>query len=318
VTAEAVRVAIDLGGTGARVSVIDRSGRRVFDAPGWDTNTGALGHLSELIETVAATEKERGRPLVVAAGLTGLNGVVPPVNELGEMLHERFGVDSLVIADDSLTSALGATGGRPGVVLAVGTGAVALGLGPNGEVARVDGGGGFLGDRGSGWWIGRQGLIAAVSELDGREDGSADLLSLAVKRYGPISSLPKSLRESDNPFRDIARFSSDVALSARGGDPMSMRIFERAGTHLATAGAAAALRSNQSQPVPVFVLGGVSRAADLFFPTLFETLSSLGIDGVSRQSQGDALRGAEALLGDRLPLSTDLISTWKRQPLTES
>ncbi len=309
---DTVRVAIDLGGTGARVSVRDQSNRRVFEAPGWDPEVGALGHLMRLVETVAATEGLGGRPLAVAAGLTGLNGVVPPLAEVGEILGARFGVESLVVADDSLTSALGASGGKPAVVLAVGTGAVALGFGPNGEVARVDGGGGFLGDRGSSWWIGRQGLIAAVSQLEKREGGSSDLLSLAVRRFGPISALPESLRESVNPFRDIARFASDVALSARRGDLVSMRIFQRTGIHLSTAVAAAAFRSNQPHPIPIVVVGGVGRASDLFFPTFFESLRSLGIDGVIHKAQGDSLAGAEALLERRAPLVSDLVSSWKQ------
>jgi N-acetylglucosamine kinase-like BadF-type ATPase len=219
-------------------------------------------------------------------------------------------VRSLIVADDSFTSALGASGGKPAVVLAVGTGVVALGLGPNGEVARVDGGGGFIGDRGSGWWIGRQGLIAAISQLEQREGGSADLLPLAVKRFGPMAALPEALRSSDNPFRDIARFASDVAAAARHGDLVSMRIFQRAGTHLATAAVAAALRSNQNQPVPIVVVGGIGRASDLFFPTLLESLSTRGIDAARQEAKGDSLSGADALLDRRMLPVSELLSSW--------
>jgi glucosamine kinase len=312
VTAASLRVAIDLGGTGARVSVEGGPRRRVFEGPGWDAQTGALGHLAELVERAATAEGDGERRLFVTAGLTGLNGVVPPIATLGSILNEKFGVDSLVVADDSLTSALGATGGKPGVVLAVGTGAVALGIGPGGEVARVDGGGAFLGDRGSGWWIGRQGLIAAFAKLEGREGGSADLLALAAKRYGLLPALPAVLRASPNPFREIALFSADVAQSARRGDLVSMRIFEHAGKHLATAVSAASLRSNQLLPVSVAVLGGVSRSHDLFFPTLFGELASRGIEAKSLKPQGDALSGAEALSEDRVLLPTDLVARWNR------
>lgn len=304
-----VNVAIDLGGSGARVSLSDEAGRRVFEGPGWDPATGALGHLALLIERVSRSE--HGKRLAVSAGLTGLNGMIPSLENVGQSVHHQFGVDRLVVADDSLTSALGATGGRPGVVLAVGTGAVALGLGPGGEVARVDGGGGYLGDRGSAWWIGRQGLIAAISSLEGRAGASPVLSALATRRFGQLSTLPQRLRESSAPFRDIAQFSTDVAQAARAGDSESAAIFRHAGVHLAAAAAAAAERSKLGAAVNVSVLGGVSKASDLFLPALLESFSSQGFDGTLREPLGDSLKGAESLLVAGPPLMTDLLATWE-------
>jgi N-acetylglucosamine kinase-like BadF-type ATPase len=309
---DAAHVAIDLGGTGARVSISVDSGRQSFEGAGWDPQSGAFGRLADLVKAAAEATLGTDRTLSVAAGLTGLNGVIPPLAELGEMLNKQFNVERLVVADDSLTSALGATGGEPAVVLAVGTGAVALGIGPHGEIARVDGAGGFLGDRGSGWWIGRQGLIAALSQLEGREGGSADLLRSAINRYGPLAALPQSLREAAAPFSVIAAFATDVATSARRGDLVSMRIFQRAADHLATAVAAAAFRTNQSEQVPVILLGGLGRASDIILPKLFEKLRSQGLTAVSRKPLGDALSGAEALFAEHNHrLSGDLIARWE-------
>ncbi|HWU32491.1 MAG TPA: BadF/BadG/BcrA/BcrD ATPase family protein [Marmoricola sp.] len=307
---ETFNVAIDLGGSGARVSIVGSGRRRSLTGAGWDPEAGAFGHLQALVGAAASTTTSPGPVrLMVAAGLTGLNGVVPPIDDLGELLFKRFGVESLRIADDSLTSALGATAGTAGVVLAIGTGVVALGLGPDGEVARVDGGGAFIGDRGSGWWIGRQGLIAAVSALEHRSGGSDRLLSAAVERYGSITSLPQALREVPNPFREIARFSDDVASAALAGDREAISIFARAGDHLATAAAAAALQTNQRDGVPVYLLGGVSKSSALFAPEMFEALRRLGVDAAAQQPRGDALNGAEALLGE-IQLTTDLLSVW--------
>ena len=63
----------------------------------------------------------------------------------------------LVLTSDSVASHAGAFAGGPGAVVAIGTGAVAVGLGPRGLVL-VDGIGFWLGDDGSGCWIGRLAL----------------------------------------------------------------------------------------------------------------------------------------------------------------
>ncbi|MFC9469290.1 hypothetical protein [Streptomyces coelicoflavus] len=54
----------------------------------------------------------------------------------------------------SVSSVAGALGGRAGVVPAIGTGSVAVGIGADGTYARVDGWGPLLGDDGSGARIG--------------------------------------------------------------------------------------------------------------------------------------------------------------------
>lgn len=268
---------------------------------------GAIGRLIALVEVAA--QAAEGRPLEVAAGLTGLNGVIPPLQQIGQELHRRCRVHRLTIADDSLTSALGATNGTQGVVVAVGTGAVTLGIGPHGEVARVDGAGGFLGDLGSGWWIGHEGLIAAFSALDQRSGGSASLLELASRRFGKLIDLPVTLRADVAPFRTIAQFAGDVATAARAGDVVAQAIFRHAGGHLSTAVAAAAHRTNQVSGVPISFVGGISLTKDLFLPAFVEALEFLGIDGIIQQPAGDALAGAEALFA-MTRLHTELVATW--------
>lgn len=58
---------------------------------------------------------------------------------------------------------------------------------------RADGWGHLLGDCGSGAWIGRAGLEAAMRAYDGRSGGSAALLARAEKLFGPAAGLPGAL-----------------------------------------------------------------------------------------------------------------------------
>jgi glucokinase len=66
----------------------------------------------------------------------------------------------------------------------------------------------------------------------------------------------------------------DLASSARNGDPVALRAFERAGHAVAAGIVSAAAIADLSAAV---VGGGVSRAADLLLPPLRRALGSHGV-----------------------------------------
>src|SRR5581483_2138299 len=106
-------------------------------------------------------------------------------------------------------AAAGATTGGPRPAGRPGSGAVGPGghgpggvgvggAGPGGgawsfdsAVACVDGWGHLLGDAGSGFWIGRRGLDAALRAHDGRRGGSPVLARLVERDIGPLDRLPE-------------------------------------------------------------------------------------------------------------------------------
>ncbi len=61
------------------------------------------------------------------------------------------------------------SGPGPGVLLAVGTGSMVWGRDPEGREMRVGGWGGQLGEEGSGYWFGMEGLRAVVRAADRRD-----------------------------------------------------------------------------------------------------------------------------------------------------
>ncbi|MBT2382484.1 ATPase, partial [Streptomyces sp. ISL-11] len=105
---------------------------------------------------------------VGAAGMATLGADLHAV--LPGALREALGTRRLALATDAVTAYVGALGQRPGAVVAAGTGMIALGtdLTPGGGWRRADGWGHLLGDCGSGAWIGRAGLEAAMRAHDGR------------------------------------------------------------------------------------------------------------------------------------------------------
>ncbi|HJE60583.1 MAG TPA: hypothetical protein K8V84_19045 [Nocardiopsis listeri] len=233
---------IDVGGGGIRVLVHDagRTTRSGEDVPAPRGDRGL--DLAVLAARLSALLL-RAAPVFdrVAIGMTGLPDLVPDPGGLVRGLRERVPVGVVVLAGDSVTTHVGALGGRPGVVVAAGTGAVALGTDLERTWSRTDGWGILLGDHGGGAWVGREGLQAALRAHDGRHGGSSTLWDHLAARFGSVSALERRVYAASaaDAATALASFAPDVAAAARGGDVVARRIWQEAGTHLGRAAVAA-------------------------------------------------------------------------------
>jgi glucosamine kinase len=86
-----------------------------------------------------------------------------------------------VLENDGISQLAGAHAGRPGIVVAVGTGAVAAAQYADGSRCRCGGWGWPAGDEGAGSWLGLQAVHALQHALDGR--ARPGLLSAAVAAF---------------------------------------------------------------------------------------------------------------------------------------
>ena len=78
------------------------------------------------------------------------------------LLREVLTADRILVTHDARIALSGATAGEPGMIAISGTGSIAFGCGPTGEVARAGGWGFIYGDEGGGFDIVRQALRAAL------------------------------------------------------------------------------------------------------------------------------------------------------------
>ncbi len=129
---------------------------------------------------------------VIAAGLTGFDNSPETGRAITDGIRSLVRAERVVVTSDAVTSYLGAIGFEPGAVVAAGTGVVALAGNREGSFARSDGWGYMLGDDGSGYSIGRQGLASALRAYDGR-GGSEALKWRAEKSFGPLDSISKRI-----------------------------------------------------------------------------------------------------------------------------
>jgi len=73
---------------------------------------------------------------------------------------------TVIIESDAFIASIGAIGVDPGVLLISGTGSIVIGRDRGGSMFRVGGWGPHFGDDGSGFWIGREAVRAALRDLD--------------------------------------------------------------------------------------------------------------------------------------------------------
>lgn len=301
----------DIGQSGYRTR-LTVDGDVVSEAAGAGYRPGmsAADILSAAARTAAAASKVDRFDRVVG-GMTGVYGHVPDTATAARLLAHQHGTATLTVADDAVTSYLGAIGYHPGVVVAAGTGLVALGHGPEGRWARVDGVGAMIGDEGAGWWIGRQGLIAAFSAVDGRAGGSARLRDAAIAQFGPLRGFPAAAAQAASPITLVAGFARSVAVAARDGDAVARDIWARAAGFIARAICAAADQAGLDTRFDYTIIGGIGAAADLLEPILTESLAAHHVTARPVAPHGTSLDGGAhlAALSDTTGLGTLVRST---------
>ncbi|MBT2442616.1 ATPase, partial [Streptomyces sp. ISL-36] len=226
---------------------------------------------------------------VGAAGMATLGDELRA--ELPGALAKALGVRSLALAADAVTAYAGALGQRPGAVVAGGTGLIALGTDLTGW-RRADGWGHLLGDCGSGAWIGRSGLEAALRAYDGRRGGSPVLLACAEERFGPAAGLAGALYPRTDRPAVLASFAPEVARCAADGDPVAEGILCRAAVHAAEAASAVCPTATACE---VALTGGLFKLGDALLVPLRAALAEQLPQARLASAAGDPLSGAVAL-----------------------
>ncbi|MFI2565461.1 N-acetylglucosamine kinase [Paenarthrobacter sp. NPDC018779] len=281
----------DVGKSRCRVEL--RSGAALLGAadrhgfPGVHIDNGPTLAFDLLLETTAMLPP--GLPVStltgVGAAVAGVEASAEKSRELATMLSQHFSVPAAVLSD-ATAAHLGALQGAPGISLIVGTGAVAFRFDEGGVLHRADGWGPYLGDHGSGRWIGQQGLQAVLLAHDG---GPATSLSAAAGALVESPQhLPGWLAEQENPYRAMARFAPLVLHAAEAGDAVAREIVDDA-CRILTGTVERAASGDPNAKQRVAVLGGVA-ASGFFSGLLQKSLASAGIEMVA--PLGDGLDGA--------------------------
>ena len=264
-----VLLGVDGGGTRSRGVLVTEGGTVI----GVGTAAGANVH------DVGA--EEVGRQLALASAVAWRAAGTPPLSltaacfALAGLVTERDRAlareaisradllsagTRVMIDNDGAAAVAGAHLGGPGLVLISGTGSACYGRGHDGTAWRAGGWGPWMGDEGSGTWIGREALTAVVKARDGRGPPTAlsDRLLDATGCSEP-DELMYRVYVLGLDRRATAALAPAVLAVSEAGDAVADDLLNRAVEHLLDAVEACRAALSLERP-PLALTGGVALA----------------------------------------------------------
>jgi glucosamine kinase len=255
-------LAIDGGGTRTTCAVAEDSNVLGTGSAG-GSNIVRVGEADARANLHAAIAQACHRASIKPASfehtVIGVAGASVPqiADTIRRILAEIVGGEIAVVGD-MVIALEAAFAGQQGVIVIAGTGSIAFGRNPAGQTARAGGWGYAISDEGSGHWIGRSAVTAALRAHDAGRDGAFIAAILKAWDLPAVEHLVK--RSNASPPPDFAQLFPAVLGAAKRGDSMADDILHSAGEQLALLAAAVIGRLWQpKQPVRVALAGGVFR-----------------------------------------------------------
>ncbi len=165
-------IGVDGGGTGTRVLVVDQSGAELARGNAGPSGLmhGATAAWRSILTAIESAFAEVGLPvpelgkMAIGCGLAGVNNK----QWAAEFVAANPGFAGLVVETDAGTTLLGAHQGKPGAIIALGTGSVGEVMQADGSRREVGGWGFPSSDEASGAWMGLRAINHVQHVLDGR------------------------------------------------------------------------------------------------------------------------------------------------------
>ena len=282
---------VDGGGSGSRARLVDGNGKATAEAAGGPCNpttdiAAAVAAISELWRETAGqagidpADTAHHHLAIGAAGL-----VMPEARCTFADALPAF--QSTTIVTDGYAALIGAGGGRPCSLIAMGTGAVGHKLMADGRSFQRDGWSWLGGDRGSGAWIGRQAIEYALMARDSVVAGG-ELTKAVDRAIGESEGAVLAFLAKLTPG-SAAALALLVMAASEAGDAAAQDILERAGAH----GAALIRALDPTPDEPVYLVGGL---ADVLKDRI-EALIGRRFD----EPQGDTMHGCFLIATDQAP-----------------
>ncbi|MGH9492313.1 MAG: N-acetylglucosamine kinase [Terriglobales bacterium] len=186
----------------------------------------------------------------------------PEVNESIRALVAELVPGEVEVVGDMHVALEAAFPGAPGVVVIAGTGSIAYGRNERGETARAGGWGSAISDEGSGEWIGRAAVAAALRAFDSGQSTALNECVLSAWRLATRDDVARMANASPPP--DYAALLPQILATAEAGDGVARDVLLQAGTELAQLAKIVVRRLwPGGQAAHVALAGGVFRHSEL-------------------------------------------------------
>ena len=180
-------------------------------------------------EACAAAEVEPSQIIRTCIGMAG--AARPQVEKQVRAVLAKLVGGEIEVAGDMVIALEAAFRGGAGMIVVAGTGSIAYGRNERGETARAGGWGFAISDEGSGHWIGRAAVAAAMRAHD---LGENSLLISSIMNTWHLGSRDDVVRAANAiPPPDFAELLPQVLAAAASGDSGANEILTHAATELA-------------------------------------------------------------------------------------
>lgn len=230
-------------------------------------------------------------PYRLVAGLAGSRTLERREKFLAHVAQDNTTGRSIdmTLVSDAYASTLGALGGEPGIVIAIGTGVAACRIDHTYQSKIVSGWGFKGGDEGSGAWIGQRAVWTYLKQLDGRLPQSGRLSEVLAERIGTqVSDIQNWLAKAFST--EFASLAQCIVELAKEGDVIAEEIVYAAIREIEICIAALEVEGIE---LPIALLGGL---ASSFSPLFNESIRQRMVE-----PKGNALMGCEMILDQRCP-----------------
>ncbi|MFZ3576843.1 N-acetylglucosamine kinase [Virgibacillus sp. DJP39] len=276
-------IGIDGGGTKTQCLVADENGFILASSVGGSTNPNVINStiLQETFKTLLDDLNQQldndvyNHVTHLFAGISGA-GMVMNQNEIKRILTELLPASvSIEVYPDPINALYSGTFGKPGIVQIAGTGSITYGINENLEHDRVGGWGYLFGDEGSGYDLGKQGIIAALKAFDGR--GKETILEEMLYDSFKVKDgheLVSKIYTSPFPKHEVAPISRIVMKAYEYNDAVAQKIVTDAVGEISTSILTLynkLLKNGES--VKVVLCGGVFTNKNVLPPLILKELT---------------------------------------------
>ncbi len=281
-------LAIDGGGTKTKGVIASSKGDIIAEAVVGPSNPNSVDEADlhvEFVKLFDALKSQGGGVFAeISRVFAGISGADHPIRrkELQSLLSDILGgAAPVTVHNDAITALYSGTFGAPGIVQIAGTGSITYGINVQGNMERVGGWGYLLGEKGSGYALGSEGLAAAFSAYDqlGRETELVQLMMDHFQVRQP-QEIVAMIYQAKNQKEIIASFGKVVVKAANQDDAVSLDIVNNNATYLGASISCLIkkLFANQlDKIIPVVLTGGVFNCFDLLKEPMEDALRANNI-----------------------------------------
>ncbi|MFZ5518109.1 MAG: N-acetylglucosamine kinase [Candidatus Zhuqueibacterota bacterium] len=314
-------IGVDGGGTKTELVLIDNSGNYIGRAKVGSSNYQAIGGeklkeilLSGFSDLLKSTNVLSQKVDHVFLGLAGA-GRESDRKEIKALFQNTEFQDKITVDSDAIVALAGAFGTAPGIIIISGTGAICFGKNSEGKVMRSGGWGYLLGDEGSGYYIGRKAIMAALKYFDGR--GEKTRLRQVLEQHFNLQSIELIIPLVYQNKIDrvaIAQLAPMVFEQATKGDVVSDEIIRGTGRELGKLAKAVAEKLNfANEEIKVAFIGSIFKQKEMLINDISKELYELSWNVQITEPMFEPQFGAAlmAMQQCKIPINDELLENLK-------